>query len=208
IDEGPQSVIGKIDRTAVLLPGPLEGGSSSPFELTPEAMREIEERLTEAVDTTAFSGLLNASMFFRVPIRLADVAAEALERNHYHISVDERVSLPVCLIGLASVAALSRNIRLCDAIHTALRVSWRLSPGQLTADESFRAGVVACAAHGELVDWTESIGRFMTELSLCDLSVEDASALLSHLSTMCHIEPELWGTCGQAHAAFGLIVGK
>ncbi|WP_124479427.1 hypothetical protein [Burkholderia cenocepacia] len=207
-DGGPQSFIDEIDRLAVLLPGPLEGGASSPFEIGPQSMSEIEARLAETVDTTAFSGLLNASMFLHVPPRLGDLAAEALERNHYQIMVDERVSLPTCLHGLASVAAILRNIRLCDAIHTALRVSWRLHPGQLTADELFRAGVVACAAHEELVDWSENIGRFMTELSLSDLSIEDASTLLSHLSALCHLKPELWGTCGQAHAAFGLIVGK
>ncbi|MDN7689767.1 hypothetical protein QZM36_28485, partial [Burkholderia multivorans] len=208
IEDGPQSVIAKIDRVAALLPGPLEGGASSQIELPPEAIREIEERLADAVDTADFSALLNASMLFHTPTRLTDLAAEALERNHYQILEDERVSLSTCLVGLASLAALSRNIRLCDAIHISLRVSWRLNPGKLTVEESFRTGVVACAAHGELFDWTDSIGRFMNELSLCDLSREDASALLSHLSTMCHLEPELWGTCGQAHAALGLVTGK
>lgn len=208
IGDGPEAILRKIDRAEVLLPGPLEGGTGSQFELNPESARAIEGRLSGVVDTTTFSGLLNSSFFFRVPDRLADLAAEAIERNHYQITADERVPFSTCLIGLASVAAVTRNTKLRDAIHTVLRVSWRLNPGQLTADESFRAGILACAANGEFADWAENVGRFMTELSLQDLSEEDADALLSHLSTMCHLEPELWGTCGRAHAAFGLIVGR
>ncbi|MEF2252896.1 hypothetical protein V4D00_21070, partial [Ralstonia solanacearum] len=138
----------------------------------------------------------------------ANQHVEAIERHHYQISGSDEAPLPFCLIGLASVAAVSRSAKLCEAIHTMLRVSWRLNPGLLTADEMFRAGVLACAAHAELTDWTERLGQFMTELSLQNLTEDDADVLQSHLTTMCHLVPELWGTCGQAQAALGLVVGR
>ncbi|CAE6799889.1 hypothetical protein PQR12_36910 [Paraburkholderia nemoris] len=208
VGEGPEAIVAEIDRVAILLPGPLEGGESSQMKLSSESAAEIEETLTREVDTTTFTGLCNASLFYSVPDHLTDLAAEALERNHYQIVLDERVSIFDCVVGLASVAAVTRSSRLRDAIHIVLRVSWRLNPGQLSVDDSFRAGILACAARGELSEWAESVGRFLNELSLQDLSVEDADGLLSHLSTICHIEPELWGTCGRAHAALGMIVSR
>ncbi|WP_433866465.1 hypothetical protein [Ralstonia wenshanensis] len=208
ISESPQSVIHQLDRPAVHLPGPLEGGTTSPVELSPEITAEVEQQLKAAISTKTFIGLINVSMWLRVPDRLVDLIVEAIERHHYQIPVDEEVPFSSCLTGLASVAAVSRNTKLCEAIHTVLRVSWRLNRGQLTADEMFRAGILACAAHVELTAWTERVGQFMTELSLQNLTEGDADMLQSHLSTMCHLVPELWGTCGQAQAAFGLVIGR
>lgn len=206
--ETPQALVHQLDRPAVHLPGPLEGGATAPVELSPEIMAEIEQQLRGAISTTTFSGLINVSMWLRVPDRLVDLIVEAIERHHYQIPGSDEAPLPFCLIGLASVAAVSRSTKLCEAIHTMLRVSWRLNPGLLTADEMFRAGVLACAAHVELTDWTERLGQFMTELSLQNLTEDDADVLQSHLTTMCHLVPELWGTCGQAQAALGLVVGR
>lgn len=208
IGEAPQAVIHQIDRVAALLPGPLEGGANSRIPLASKTTIQIEKSLKGAIETSSFIGLINASMFFRIPDHLVDLAAEALECCHYQIPIGEQVALTDCLLGLASVAAVSRHSKLREAIHTTLRVNWCLNIGQLTAEESLRVGVLACAAHVELVDWTERVGQFMTELALQDLAKEEADALQSHLSFMCHVIPELWGTCGQAHAALGLVIGK
>jgi len=204
VGEGPGVIDEQIESAAVFLPGPLEGRAAM-MKLDAESATGIEEMLTGKVETTTFTSLYNASLFYSVPDHLPALAAEALERNHYQVVLDNRVSIFDCLVALASVAASTRCAKLCDAIHTVLRVSWRLAPGELSADQSFRVGILACAAREELSEWTESVGRFLTEISLQDLSVEDADGLLSHLSTMCHIEPELWGTCGRAHAALGMI---
>lgn len=208
VGEGPEVIDAQIDRVAVFLPGPLEGRAVPLMKLDTESAAEIEKMLTGKVETTTFTSLYNASLFYSVPDHLATLAAEALERNHYQIVLDNRVSIFDCLVGLASVAASTRCVKLCDAIHTVLRVSWRLAPGELSADQSFRVGTLACAAREELSEWTESVGRFLTDISLQDLSVEDADRLLSHLAALCHIEPELWGTCGPAYAALGMIVSR
>lgn len=208
IGDAPQAVINQIDRARILLPGPLEGGSSSQIELAPEVVIQIAESLKGDIATTSFVGLINASMLFRIPNHLVDLASEAFERCHYQIPIDEYVFFTNCLLGLASIAAVNRHTKLCDDIHIALRVGRHLNKGQLTAEEAFRVGVLASMAHVELIDWTERIGQFMTELALQDLAKEDADVLQSHLSVMCHLIPELWGTCGQAHAALGLILGR
>jgi hypothetical protein len=208
VGEGPEVIDAQVDRVAVFLPGPLEGRPVPLMKLDAESVVEIEQILTEKIETTTFTSLYNTSLFYSVPDHLPALAAEALERNHYQIVLDNRVSIFDCLVGLASVAASTRHAKLCDAIHTVLRVSWRLAPGELSADQSFRVGVLACAAREELSEWTESVGQFLTEISLQDLSVEEADGLLSHLSTMCHIEPDLWGTCGRAHAALEMIVSR
>ncbi|MDN7753693.1 hypothetical protein [Burkholderia gladioli] len=198
----------QIDRAAAHLPGPLEGGTRSQIELLPEVTAQLTESLQGIIDTTTFISLINASMWFHIPDHLAGLVADALERSHYQIQANEHVSLSACLLGLASVAAVSRSTKLCEAIRTTLRVNWRVAPGRLTADETFRIGICACAAHADLADWATHVGQFLTELSLQDLSTEDAEIFQSHVQTMCHLVPELWGTCGQAHASFGLIAGK
>jgi len=208
VGEGPEVIDAQVDRAAVFLPGPLEGRADPLMKLDAESATEIEKMVTGKVETTTFTALYNASLFYSIPDHLPAVAAEALERNHYQIVLDRRVSIFDCLVALASVAASTRSAKLCEAIHTVLRVSWRLAPGELSADQSFRVGILACAAHEELSEWTESVGRFLTDISLHDLSVEDADRLLSHLSTLCHVEPELWGTCRPAHAALGIIASR
>jgi len=204
----PQAVINLIDLVRATLPSPIEGGSDSRIELAHEDTIQVTESLEGDIATASFVGLINASMFFRIPNHLVDLASEAFDRCLYQIPISEQVSFADCLLGLASVAAVNRHAKLCNDIHTALRVNWRLNKGQLTAEEAFRVGVFACTAHAELIDWTERVGQFMTELALQDLAKEDAEVLQSHLLFMCHLIPELWGTCGQAHAALGLVVGR
>ena len=208
IGDTPQAVINQIDRARVFLPGPLEGGYDSRIELPPETAIQIQASIAGNISTTSFVDLANLSKFFRIPNQLVDLVSEAFERCHYQIPIGAHVSFADCLFGLASVAAVNRHAKLCNDIQTALRVSWRLNKGQLTAEELFCVGVFACTAHVELIDWTERIGHFMTEIALLDLTKEDADVLQSHLSVMCHLLPELWGTCGQAHAALGLILGR
>ncbi|RQG99863.1 hypothetical protein [Paraburkholderia dinghuensis] len=206
--EAPESISQLIDRTAARLPGPLEGGVRSPIPLPPDVLNYIEACLKGAIDTTAFGSLINVSMLACVPDHLVDLACEAIERYHYQIPVNEQVPVSVCLLGLAGVAAVNRNTKLCETIHVLMRVGRHFDLGQLTVDEMFRVGALACAAHADLNDWTGRVGDFMTELSLQNLTLEDATILHSHLSTMCHLVPELWHTCGQAQAALGLVIGR
>ncbi|CAB3671533.1 hypothetical protein YH64_005135 [Achromobacter sp. LC458] len=208
IGETPQAIIRQIDRSAAFFPGPLEGGVQPQIEPPREIAAQIEERLKGAVDTSAFTALINASLLCRVPEQQANQAAEALERCHFNIPVNEQIAVSHCLLGLARIAGINRNSKLCEAVHKALRVSLRVCPGQITAEESFRIGMFACAAHVELGDWAAYVGQFMTELSMQTWGMEETAILRSHLATMAHLVPELWGTCGQADAAFGLALGK
>lgn len=208
VGEGPNTVIHKIDRMAIYLPGPLEGGVAPSNELSPEYVAQIEDELKGLIDTASFNSLIHISLYFLIPDHLIDKAAEAIERHHYEIPIHEQVALNDCLFGLASVAAVSRHVKLLESIHKTLIVNWRLNLGQLTALDAFEIGMLACAAHADLTEWSTYVGHFMTELSLRDLDRNDAEVLYSYLTIMCHLVPELWGFCGQAQAALGLVVGK
>lgn len=208
LDEGPESLASRINKVAMSLPGPLEGNLMAPIELSPVDTAEIEARLQAAIDTSPFNELVSVTMVLRVPDRLPDLAAEVIERHHYQIPTAEGDPIFPCLAGLSLVAAVTRNTRLSSAVFAVLRVSDRLRPGQLTADDAFHIGVIASAAHPELSKWAECVGQFMTELALRDLSREEAVTLQSQLSAMCHLEPSLWRTCGSAQAAFGLVAGE
>jgi hypothetical protein len=207
LGQGKKSLIKEIELAAMFLPGPLEGGTTSANELSADAVAHIEGQLTGTVDTGAFSGIINAHLLYKMPEHLVQLAADAVERCHYQIPVGQAVPLDICLHALASLAAVSRNLKLQEAVHIALRVSRRLNKGQLSTEETFRAGLLACCAHVERAAWAEQAGSFMTELALQDLTVEEAQNLHSHLSFMCHSVPELWGAAGAALAGFELVIG-
>jgi hypothetical protein len=196
------------DPTAAILAGPLEGGVPRPLQLPDEYSARIEASLRSRLETTNFGGLINASQFYRVPDHLLDLAAEALERSHFQVPVNDPIPLSVCLIGLASVAAINRSKKLSEAIQTTLRVSRQFGSSQLNAEEALRVGIHACAAYTDLDDWVEHVGRLMTELSVQNLTDDEAGTLQFYLLAMCHLVPELWRTCGQANAALGIVVSR
>jgi hypothetical protein len=209
LGESPESVASRISRAEAMLPGPLEGASPAHLVLSLQTLTTIQDTLaTGKIDTVSFSPLINASMWYQLPEELVEFAVTAIERADYQIPVREEVDLASCLLGLASVAAVSRSQKLREAIQIVVRVSWRLYPGAISADEGFRIGALACAAHEDATDWAARIGQFMTELAFQELSPHEAASLQSNLSVMCHIAPALWGTCGQADAALALAVGR
>jgi hypothetical protein len=208
LGDGPEALPSQINRMKALFPGPLEGGGQALRELTSEIATAVRDRLTGAsVHTGSFSALINASMWMRIPEEVLDLAAEAVERSHFQIPVGESdIPLSLCLLGLASTAAVSRSEKLSTSVLTVVRLARRLNPDQLSVDEAFRIGMLACAAHVELNNWSEQVGQLMTEFAFQDLTSKEADDLHSHLAILCHLVPELWGTCGQADAALASVV--
>ncbi len=206
---GPDSLPNRIGRMEAMLPGPLEGGNSAPIGLTPELEADLRAKLeTGPINTKSFGVLINASMWLRIPIEIAELAAETIERASCQIPEAEEVPLSICLLGLASLAAVTRCAKLHEVLQTTLRVSRKTSPGKLTMDETFRVSVLSCAAYAGLTEWTERVGHCLTEIAYQDLAASEAGDLHSHLTVMCHLVPELWGTCGQAEAALAAVIGK
>lgn len=209
LGDAPGSLSTSIGGLEAMLPGPLEGALPSRLELFGEGLAKIEADLAAAtIGTSTFVGLINASMWWRIPDHLIEAAVAAITRHDYQIPSGDGPDLATCLLGLGSVAAVTRSQALCDAVRIVVRVSWRLYPGTLTADEAFRIGALACAAYVDATDWTKQIGHFMTELAMQHITNREARSLQINLSALCHLVPELWATCGQADAALSLAAGR
>lgn len=206
-DDNAKSIMRDIDHLLMLIPGPLEGGIDPPVKLSAEDEAYVAEQLGTAVDTTAFRVLINMSMIFGLPAVLAEHAADAIERQHYQLRETDDLPLYTCLLRLAATAAASRSERLANAVLSVVRASNYLRRGQFSIGEMFHIGLVASASHAELMAWATAVGEFVAELALHDLTRDEATTLRSHLSTMCHLEPYLWRTCGRAHAALDLVIG-
>jgi len=203
----PGSLRGRINFAQICLPGPLEGNSKPLVEIPDSnlaAMRASFADPTPKVE--AFSALANMGAIFRIPNDLLDLAAEALDRTNYYLCPVDSEQLGPLLIGLASVAAATRNQKLADALCTLLRNYRRFHPTELDVDAVFEVGLVACASRAAFADWCGCIGVFMTDLAFQQFTREEAVRLHSKVLVLCNLVPELWASCGQAEAALWSLV--
>jgi hypothetical protein len=204
-------VEGSLARTFSLyhavLPGPLEGGTPSSLELRPEDIASLrEDLLSSTITASSFAGLYRAAVIFSLPDGVTELAAGALARADYRLACDDG-RLVAHLLGIASSAAIARSAKLAEALFIVLRVHRRYYPADLTVEDSFRIGMVACACHADFDAWCKCVGDRLNELSFQAISREDAERLHSHLLHLCALVPELWATCGQAEAALRSVIG-
>jgi hypothetical protein len=134
------------------------------------------------------------------------MAADALRRAQYKLDAPEEPNThAACLIGLAAAAAITRSIALADALFVVVRIYRRHYRDELTIDEAFQIGIIACASRSELPEWCQAIGAFVTELSFGELSRQAAADLHPLVVGLCNMVPELWATCGQGLAAIQAV---
>jgi hypothetical protein len=155
---------------------------------------------------TSFSKVANAALLFRIPDNVVDLAADALARANYYLQRCDGQPLIPLLLGLATVAAVTRSHKLADALFTLLRNYRRFYPSELDVDATFRVALVACGSRSLLPEWCACVGDCMSDLAFQQLTQEEAVRLHSHVSILCHLVPELWATCGQAEAALQALV--
>ena len=104
------------------MPGPLE--DNLPLrELSQEDRATVAAALNEAKPTAqSFIPLVNSVFMFGLPIELSEMAASALARAQFRIDAQGNHSVfMACILGLASVAAVTRCTSLADAIFTVIR---------------------------------------------------------------------------------------
>jgi hypothetical protein len=184
------------------MPGPLE--DNLPLrELLLEDRAIVAAALNEAKPTAqSFIPLVNSAFMFGLPIELAEMAASALRRAQFHIDAQgNRVAFMACIVGLASVAAVTRCIPLADAVFTVIRYYRQFSPSELDLGEAIHAGVTACASHEELANWAAALDNLMSGLAFQDISKQEADGLNLYLLDFCELIPELWASLGPALAA-------
>jgi hypothetical protein len=208
LDDADGSLRSQLKFPLSFLPGPLEGGTTSVHELPAEYLADMRSDLMKpTVVIGSFSSLLNASLLFSIPTEIAELAADAIVRSDYHLeSFDDRAPLIPHLVGLATVAAVTKNHKLADALFVLLRKNRRIYPAELGVEDSFRIAMIACASRVDLSEWARCVGDYVTDMAFQQVQREEALRLLSNLVHLCHLVPELWATCGQADAALRSIL--
>jgi hypothetical protein len=185
------------------LPGPLEGGVQSTLEMPSDIEGNLRQALeSEEPNSDDFISLVNSPLIFKVGPQLAQLAAQALRRAKYQLrnmkGQDEAFSL---LIGLATVAAVTRSAELADEVRILVRV-FRRKPGvDIAPDNAMRIALISAASHADKPQWCTFLGDWLTELSFEEMSREIATNLREYIWLLCKLEPDLWETCGRAEAA-------
>ena len=198
----------QLNIAQAFLPGPLDRGSDLLVEIPEEHQAKLRTDLSEPLITgSSFFALANGAYLFQIPTDITNAAADALERADYRLDCDgDQERLVQLLHRLAAVAAITRNLKLADALFTVLRKYRRLYPEELGIEDSFRVGMIASASRVELSDWCKCVGNCITDLAFQPIAKDEADRLHSHVVTLCHIVPELWANCGQAEAALRSVM--
>jgi hypothetical protein len=208
LDDSEGSLRRQLDLGRAFLPGPLEGGSAAVMQIPEAHLSEIRENLSAPrITANSFSALANASLLFHIPPDLTELAADAIARADYRLErLDGTTPIRPLLMGLATIAAITRCHKLADALFVVLRKYWRYYPDELDIDGCFRVALIASASRAELADWCKCVGQSMTHFAFQDLKRDDAKGLHARIVSLCHLVPELWATCGQAEAALRAVL--
>lgn len=203
ISDGVHSLIKRCGSIRPFIPGPLEGTEDTQNDLPEEFARLIEEHLdSDKVDAASFRSLVNSGMIFRISSCHAELAAKALKlTNHTLANLEGRAQLIGILNGLAMVAAVSRNSVLADELRILVRRYRRDIQYGFSVNEVMKIYLIASAARGDIIEWRESVGDWLSELAFSELEEADGRAFYSHLSALLHSVPELWVSCSRADAA-------
>ena len=191
-----------------MLPGPLEDDVPLVREMPMDVYETVTTSLRAEKPTgETFGPLLNTASVFHQPPEISDLALAALQRAQFHVDTTATgIAIGLLVTALASVAAISRNILLADAVLTVIRYHRLLAPEKLELGEAVRAGLVACASHRELPEWCIAVGDLMAEFAFQDVSRDEAAGLHAFLTDFCDLVPELWASCGPALAAFEALM--
>jgi hypothetical protein len=197
------SLMAKVNLFMTQVPGPLEDNIALTREVLPEDHAIIAAGLNEAKPSAlSFAPLVNSAFLYRLPAELAELAASALQRARFRIEAQgDRAMIRTCLIGLASVAAVTRCNPLSEVVFTTIRYYRRFAPTELSLAEAMHAGIVACASHIDMAEWAQALGNLMSEFAFQDVSKNEALTLRESILDLCELVPELWASLGPALAA-------
>ncbi|MEQ9452512.1 MAG: hypothetical protein RJQ07_13095 [Pseudomonadales bacterium] len=188
------------------LPGPLEGTQD---ELTPppkEIEYAINEQLTQpVVDIKSFVALVNSILIFSIDDAVVRQASQAIRAASHRLDAPDKDSLNTVLLGLASVASVTRNFELASDLKLIVRRHRRDIPRPLTLEEELFIAVCAAACFFDKGEWSEFLGSWITEIAFSEVTSDEARTLRAWIRGLCHISPELWGTSAKGEAALASI---
>ena len=209
LGEDPGSIHSLGEGSRMFLPGPLEGTESSFYIMPAELSEAIRAQLSrEEVRLSSFTALLNSVPIFHADIDQEELAAKIRALgNTLFTDVEDKLQLFCFLLGLASVAAVTRNLSLADELRILARKCRRDTQYKLSVEEILGITLVAAASRENVNSWIEFVGNCLTELAFGELENDDWKTLYSHLQVLCHAVPELWTSCSRAEAALKALGG-
>ena len=187
----------------VYLPGPLEGRENNSYILPTELSEAIKAQLSvKNVGLSSFTALLNFSPMFHVDLDKEELALRVRDLNSVLLEeVTDKSHLQYVMFGLASVAAVTRNLALADELRILSRRCRLDTHYRFSVEEVLGVSLVAAASREDLNDWIKFVGNCLTELAFSELETDDWEVLYTHLQFLCHAVPELWASCSRADAA-------
>lgn len=185
------------------LPGPLEGGlsgtgNSLPFELA----KSLDQGLSgKGPEPTILNMLINLCGLFAVDETRILRATELIRNSNHRLSDDlETERRNALVLGLASVAASSRNVSLADELRVMVRRNRIDNLNPPGPSEELFIALTAGASRSEKESWAEFVGDWAIELASTVNDRRLASELLGSFEDLCEIEPALRRRFGRAIA--------
>lgn len=209
LGENPESISSLSSHTSKFFPGPLEGTEDCLYKMPQEVLDRIETQLSaDKVEISSFSTLLNTVSVFGIELNKAKLVAKVrLLSDTLLESVGGKDELLSILLGLASLAAITRSQALAEESRILVRKCRQDAQYKLSAEESLSISLVAAASLENLNEWRQFVGDCFTELSFGDLEDHEVDALRINLDYLCHAVPELWASCSRADAALKALKG-
>lgn len=209
IEEGADSLRSRLILPFAYLPGPLEGGTQSPTVFPDElidALRDLPAN--EVISSEVFASIVNMGLVYQLTPEHAQVVENALRAARYQIEIGESDSQVFSLlVGLAIIAAVTRQRNLANEVKILTRVVRRRPGVDLGASDLMRIGMIAAASEEGVDEWSSLVGEWMSEIAFESMDNKTAAMLRSHLLVMCEIEPKLWKHCSKADAALSAVEG-
>ena len=198
-----------LNWTPLLQPGPLEGAGQVEGKVPSEVTELVDELLAaDPMDPAACAGL-------GYLVRIVDVTDQAeslrsrVEEDGFRFSESEdKESLVPAMLGLATVAAVTRSVALGDRIAVLVGKYRRDARCRLPVGEAVKIVLAAAASRSDLREWMDYVGSALTGLAFGELADDEGHQLQGWLREICDIVPELWGFCGQADAALAAYNGR
>ena len=198
-----------LNWTPLLQPGPLEGAGEVEGRVPSEITELVDERL--AVDPIDPAACANLGYL----VRIVDVTDQAeslrsrVEEDGFRFSESEdKESLVPAMLGLATVAAVTRSVAIGDRIAVLVGKYRRDARCRLSIGEAVMIVLAAAASRSDLREWMDYVGSALTGLAFGELADDEGHQLQGWLREICDIVPELWGFCGQADAALAAYNGR
>ena len=210
LGEGIGSIHSLCEVPRVYFPGPLEGTESSLYIMPPELSEAIKSQLgAEKVSLSSFTALLNSVPTFHPEVDKAEIVdkVRALEGVLF-AEIQDKSQLLYVMLGLSSLAAVTRNHALADELRILARKCRQNAQYSFSVEEDLMVNLVAAASRENLNDWREFVGNCLTELAFGDLEDRDSEILHTHLRYLCDIVPELWASSSRADAALKAFSGR